>query len=274
MDVADVGPDEDVGRLADVLVEAIARDGVAAHAEVEAVAQGGLVVAGDVDGDHEVGAQLVARLDRHAEGAAAVDDHPAVHLERGEHAGDGAAGIQAIEQRALVEGHHLARVEVDRNGGQREPQVVESLAALEEAREGTAQARGRLDRTRGHGLDRDAAALHEVEQAVPGADDGLAVVVAVRDERGPLRGELAVAGVAVEGLPDLGGVLVARIEGTDDRAHARAGDHVDGYVGLVQCIEHAAVGETAGAAATEGDADLRSNHAISSVGPDAGRVRG
>ena len=209
-----------------------------------------------VDDDQPVDAHALCQFDRQVVDQPAVDEQPAVDLDRRQHAGRGHAGPQHGHEVALPEHERLARLEIRREGTERRRQAVEVLHVGDAGR-GLAQ---RLV---------DLLALHEAERqhdAVPGTDaertrrEDVAVVLLAT-----IGQVLARRAVADHALPvelakhalDLLAVEACSVEPADHGAHAGAGDGVDRDMELLERADHADVRRATGAAAAQHEADAR-----------------
>ncbi len=197
------------------------------------------------------------RLHRQVLRLAAVDEHVAVDLDRREARGDGHARPDDAGEVPARHDVGLARLDVGRDGAERDAQLVEvrdrgarqrraleheaELAAGDQARRQQEPALLEVQAE----LERD-----QVLEVVFLLPEGLVLAFgSVPEERVP--------GNRADELFHLVGRVAARVEAADDRAHARAGDVVDRDVKLLEHPDDADVRRAARAAAAERETDLR-----------------
>jgi hypothetical protein len=255
-DRAQVGRDQQVARaqflqrLADVGRGQDARD-LVRHAQnardLFALAQW----RADVDRDDHVRAHRARHVNRQVARQAAVDQQPAVDLDRVDDRGNRHARAHRDGQVALADHDHLGRGQVGRDGTERDRQLVEVGAALALGQ----LAQHRLDRHAGdHALgQRDATVL----QTDLGSDvvDCVVDLVAQRDLAAVDVAEQHHGAQPAHLFRDVRQRHAARIRGGDDRAGTRADDHVDRHVQFFHHLQHAQVRPAARAATREHETD-------------------
>ncbi len=196
-----------------------------------------------------------ATFDRERQREAAVHQEAAVEIDRGEDARHRHAGAHRAHQVAAGDGDGFAGAQVGGDGAEGGRQPVEAAGRGDQQLGDRQRERQLLAGDQAAGQD-DAAAGEaelEVEQfgAVVelGAQGAVAAIGTVGEDVVPVERH--------QGRLDLGGGQADGVEPANHRAHARAGDEVDRDPQLLEDPEHPHVGEAAGAAAAEGEADAR-----------------
>ena len=172
-----------------------------------------------------------------------------------EHAGDRHAGAHRLVQRPRLEHVGLARHHVGRdarNGIGRRFEVLDAIGARSRARAGTASGSPRKARpgSRGSRLPRMPISSGS------GKRRSISFSRKLSSRRGGESENNVVQSTVVMMCSMSARRHAHRVEAADDRAHRRRGDVVDRDVGLLEHLEHPDVGDPAGAAAGEHEADL------------------
>ncbi|MNF63128.1 hypothetical protein D3C84_448220 [compost metagenome] len=208
----------------------------------------------DVHHYHAVDAHLAGHVHRDVVHHAAVHQQPAVHFHRGEHGGYRHAGADRLGQVAAAEHHLLAGGDIGGHGAEGDGQLVE-VTGIAGMHQQTLQQQGEVLALDHPERQAQAAVIAEAQALL---DQEVAVVLLAAE------GHVLPWRVVGQGLlpVQVGGdllqlidLIARRIEPADHRAHAGAGDGVDLDALFLQRLEHADMGQPAGGAAGQHQAD-------------------
>ena len=209
----------------------------------------------EVDRDDHIGAHLARDVDRQIAHQSAVDqlliaDGDRRHCARHRH-----RCTDGLHDTAFLQHHHFAGADVGGDGAKRDRQFVEAArgADLNQPTQ-FAFKRHTGDHAfrQGNAVPADAEFRNDVRR----------LVVCLLPHRlvGARRlvGEELLGGDRTDHLFHLRHRQTGRVRRTDDRAHARAGDHVDRHAQFLENLQHTDMRGAARASAREHEADLRS----------------
>ena len=211
----------------------------------------------DIDHNQHVDVHCPRDVDRQVLGDATVDQQAPFPFDRSEDAGRRDTRAQGRGQIALRENHCLAGFQVGGHGAKRGGQLVEVGGAR--------RAQGQLAQQAAQLLALDQAPWQEepaLAESQRQLHQELLVLAFAAEVQVAALGPVAEGVLPIdagEDLLDLTARPAAGVQTANDRAHAGAGDGINGHMQLIQDFEYAHVGRPPGPAAGQHQADPRSH---------------